>query len=233
MTRQPASRRTHTTSAGPDDVVVARAIEASSWARRNSRAIIVGLAVLALAGAAALYYMSYRAGLQERASRELLEVRQVAASGDIPNAVLQLDGFVDRFDGTAAANEARLLLAQLQLAQGNAPQAIEAIEPLVDGRDPLMAASAGLLLAGAHEAAGQAEQAEQVYLRVAESAEMVFQQREALEDAARIRAANGDVPGAVELYDRLIAMVPEDSPERDVYEMRRAEITAAQAAQGM
>lgn len=228
MTRHPASRRTHATTVAPDDVVVAKAIEASSWARRNSRAIIIALIVLGLAAAAVLYYVSYRRGLQERASRELIEVRQVAASGDIPNAVLQLDGFVDRFDGTAAANEARLLLAQLQLAQGNAPQAVEAIEPLVDGRDPLMAASAGLLMAGAHEAAGQAEQAERAYLRVAESAEMEFQQREALEDAARIRVSTGNIAGAVELYDRLIAMVPEDSPERDVYQMRRAEITATQ-----
>ena len=230
MTRHTASRRTPATTAGPDDVVVAKAFEASAWARENSRAILIGLVILALAVAAALYYMSYRAGLQERASRELLEVRQVAASGDVSNAVLQLDGFIDRFDGTPSANEARLLLAQLQLAQGNAPQAIEAVEPLVDARDPLMSASAGLLVAGAHEAAGQPQEAEQAYMRVAESAEMEFQQREALEDAARIRAASGNAAGAVELYDRLIGMVPEGSPDRDVYQMRRAEITAAQGS---
>jgi predicted negative regulator of RcsB-dependent stress response len=229
MTRHPASSRTHaTTTVAPDDVVVAKALEASSWARQNSRAIIIGLIVLAIAAAAVIYYVSYRRGLQERASTELIELRQVAASGDVSNAVLQLDAFVDRFDGTAAANEARLLLAQLQLAQGNAPQAIEAVEPLVGEGDPLMSASAGLLVAGAHEAAGQAQQAEQAYLRVAESAEMEFQQREALEDAARIRVANGNTAGAVELYDRLIGMVPEGSPDRDVYQMRRAEIMAAQ-----
>ena len=227
MTRHPASRRTHAPVA-PDDVVVAKAIEASSWARRNSRPIIIGVGVLAVAAAAALYYVNYRSGLSQRASSELLELRQVAASGDIPNAVLQLDGFVNRFDGTPAANEARLLLGQLQLAQGNAPQAVEAVRPLVDENDPLLSASAGLLLAGAYEAAGQAEQAEQAYLRVAESAEMEFQQREALEDAARIRVAEGNTAGAVELYDRLIGMAPEGSPDRDVYEMRRAEITARQ-----
>lgn len=226
MTRHPAAHRTHATPVAPDDVLVSKALEASSWARRNSRTIVVALIVLAIAAAAVVYYVTYRRGLQDRASSELIELRQLAASGDVSNAVLQLDGFVDRFDGTAAANEARLLLAQLQLAQGNAPQAIEAVQPLVEEDDPLMSASAGLLLAGAHEAAGQAEQAEQAYMRVAESAEMEFQQREALEDAARIRAASGDTAGAVELYDRLIGMVAEGSPDRDVYQMRRAEITA-------
>lgn len=228
MTRHPASRRTHAQTVAPDDVIVAKAFEASSWARQNSRAITIGLIVLAIAAIAVVYYVNYRADLRDRASSELLEVRQVAASGDIPNAVLQLDGFVDRFDGTPAANEARLLLGQLQLAQGNAPQAVEAVQPLVDENDPLLSASAGLLLAGAYEAAGQADQAEATYLRVAESAEMEFQQREALEDAARIRVANGNTAGAVELYDRLIGMVPEGSPDRDVYQMRRAEITAGQ-----
>ena len=228
MTRHPASRRTHASTVAPDDVVVARAIEASSWARRNSRAIIIGLIVLAIAVAAVLYYVSYRRGLQDRAAAELIEIRRVASSGDVTNAVLQLDGFLGRFDGTPASNEARLLLGQLQLAQGNAPQAIEAVEPLTDENDPLLSASASLLLAGAQEAAGQTAQAEQTYLRVAESAEMEFQQREALEDAARIRAASGNAAGAVELYDRLIGMVEEGSPDRDVYEMRRAEIVAGQ-----
>ncbi|HEX6590156.1 MAG TPA: tetratricopeptide repeat protein [Longimicrobiales bacterium] len=212
----------------PDDVVVARAIEASSWARRNSRAIIIALLVLAVAVAAVLYYVSYRRGLQDRAAAELIEIRRVASTGDVTNAVLQLDGFLGRFDGTAASNEARLLLGQLQLAQGNAPQAIDAVEPLTDENDPLLSASASLLLAGAQEAAGQTAQAEQTYLRVAESAEMEFQKREALEDAARIRAASGNAAGAVELYDRLIGMVEEGSPDRDVYQMRRAEIMAAQ-----
>lgn len=227
MTRHPASRRPQSQPVAPDDAVVARAIEASSWARRNSRALIIGLIILAIAVVAVVYYVNYRADLRDRAATELLEVRQVAATGDISNAVLQLEGFVNRFDGTPAASEARLLLAQLQLAQGNATQAAEAVRPLTEDGGPLVSASAGLLLAGALEAAGQPEQAEQAYLRVAESADMEFQQREALEDAARIRADRGDRAGAVELYDRLIGMTEDDSPERDVYEMRRTELTVA------
>ncbi|HUF12208.1 MAG TPA: tetratricopeptide repeat protein [Longimicrobiales bacterium] len=227
MTRHPTSRRPPAISSGPDDVVIAKVVEASAWTRNHSRAVIVGLIILGIAVFAAVQYVNYRAELRGRAATELLEVRQTVASGDFPSAVNRLEDFIERFGGTPAAAEARLLLGQLQLAQGNAAQAVEAIRPLADEGDDMIASSAGLLLAGAYEAAGQPEQAEQAYLRVAADAALDFQQREALEDAARIRAERGDAAGAIELYDRLIALTEEGSAERDVYEMRRTEIATA------
>jgi len=227
MTRHPAAHRTHAHAAAPDDVVVSKVVELSEWARRNSRAVLIGLVLLAVAGAAAIYYVNYRADMRQRAAVELLEVRQTVASGDLNATVTALAEFIGRFDGTPAADEARLLLAQLHLAQGNAAQAADVVRPVAEGDDPLVSTSAGLLMAGAYEAAGQPDQAERAYLRVAEEAELEFQQREALEDAARIRVDRGDRAGAVELYDRLIGMTEEGSPDRDVYEMRRTEITAA------
>ena len=213
----------------PDDAVVAGFLSTAAWVRSHSRAVTIGVVVLGIGIFAAIQYVQYRSALTERAASELIQVRQTAASGNIPLAVRDLETFAERFDGTPAASEARLLLAQLQLAQGNAAQAVEAVQPVADARDPLLAASAGLLLAGAHEAAGEPEQAEQVYLRIAERAELDFQKREALEDAARIRAARGDADGAVQLYDQLIGLTQPDSPERDVYEMRRMEIVTSGA----
>ena len=227
MTRNPAAaRRTHAPIAGSDDAFAARIADATEWTRRNTRAVITGLIVVAVAIFALIYYVNYREGLRTRAATELLEVRQTVATGDIPTAVTQLEAFVGRFGDTPAGHEARLLLAQLQLAQGNATQAAEAARPVAEDGDPLMATSAGLLMAGALETAGQPQEAEQAYLRVAEEAEMEFQRREALEDAARIRVERGDRAGAVELYDQLIGLTEEGSPDRDVYLMRRAEITA-------
>ena len=225
-TRPPAARRPQTTSAGPDDAVIGSLYEASAWTKKNSRTVVIALIVIAIAAFAAIYYMNYRGQMAARAATELIEVRQTVATGDIPAAVTALDNYVERFGDTPSGAEARLLLAQVQLAAGNAAQAADAVRPVADSNDPLLATSAGLLLAGALETSGQAEQAEQAYLRVAEDAEMEFQRREALEDAARIRVQRGDTAGAVELYDRLIAMVEEGTPERDVYQMRRAEITA-------
>ena len=225
-TRPPAARRPHAQPAAADDAVFAKVAEASAWTRQNSRALLIGLIILAIAVVAAIYYVNYRGRMASRAATELLEVRQTAATGDVPSAIAALEGYVSRFGDTPAGAEARLLLAQLQLAAGNAAQAAESVRPVVDADDPLLATSAGLLMAGALEASGQAEQAEQAYMRVAEDAEMEFQRREALEDAARIRVERGDRAGAVELYDQLIGLTEEGSAERDVYEMRRTEITA-------
>lgn len=227
MTRHPTSRRPPHPSSGPDDVVIATVVEASAWTRSHSRALVIGLAVLAIGIFAAIQYAKYRGEMRERAAIELLQVRETAATGNLPTAVTELEAFIERFDGTPAAAEARLLLGQIQLAQGNAAQAAEAVRPLTEEGDNLIATSAGLLLAGAQETAGEPEEAERAYLRVAEEAELDFQKREALEDAARIRAERGDVDGAVELYDRLIALTEDGSPERDVYEMRRTEIVTA------
>ena len=225
-TRQPGTVRSHA-QPGTDENVLVRVAEASDWGRKNSRALVIGLIVLAIAVVAVIYYMNYRGQMAERATSELLEVRQTVATSDPATSVAALESYIDRFGGTDAGAEARLLLAQLQLATGNAAQAAEAVRPVSEHDDPLLATSAGLLLAGALEASGQAEEAERAYLRVAEDAELEFQQREALEDAARIRVERGDRAGAVDIYDQLIGLTEEGSPDRDVYEMRRSEIMAA------
>ena len=226
-TRPPAARRP-VPSAAADDALAGKFAEASAWTSRNSRAVVIGLIVLAVAAAAGLGYMNHRAEMRTRAAAELLQVRQTAAAGDVPTAVAALQGFIDRFGNTPSGAEARLLLGQLHLASGSPAQAAEVVRPVADSDDGLLSTSAGLLLAGALEASSQPQEAEAAYLRVAEQADMAFQQREALEDAARIRVDRGDRAGAVELYDRLISLSEEGSPERDVYEMRRTEITAAQ-----
>ena len=225
-TRPPAARQPQPHNAAADDALLGSVYEASAWTKKNSRAVVIGLVVVAAAAFAAIYYANYRGQMAQRATTELLEVRQTVGTGDVPAAVAALDGFIDRFGDTEAGAEARLLLAQLHLATGNAAQAAEAVRPVANDDDPLLATSAGLLLAGALETSGQPEEAEAAYLRVAEDAAMEYQQREALEDAARFRVERGDRAGAVELYDRLISMVEEDSPDRDVYQMRRAEISA-------
>lgn len=232
MTGHPTSRRAPSPAVEPDDAVVAGFLSAANWVRSHSRLVTIGIVLVAIGVFAIVQYVNYRAELKERASIELLEVRQTAASGNIPLAIRDLETFAERFDGTPAAAEARLLLGQLHLSQGNAAQAVEAIRPVADGDDPLTSTSAGLLLAGAHEAAGEPMEAEQAYLRVAANASLDFQKREALEDAARIRAERGDADGAVELYDQLIGLTQADSPERDVYEMRRMEIVTARTAAG-
>jgi len=171
-----------------------------------------------------------RPHVANRATAELAQLHQTAASGNRALAIRELESFVNRFSGAPAAKEGRVLLGQLHLEEGHAEQAIQALGPVAEDLGDPLGAPAALLLGAAYEAAGRSGEAERVYLRVADQARFPFQRHDALYAAARIRQDRGDYTGAVTLYDRLLGLLPADSPERSIYEMRRAEAAARAAA---
>jgi tetratricopeptide (TPR) repeat protein len=89
---------------------------------------------------------------------------------------------------------------------------------------------AATLLAAAYEQDGQAGEAEEIYLTIADRSDLDFQVRDALAAAARIRTERGDAEGALELYDRVIESLEEGAPERGLFEMRIEEIRSATSA---
>jgi tetratricopeptide (TPR) repeat protein len=161
-----------------------------------------------------------------QAGNQLEQIHQTIALQDREGAKQELATFLERFGNTAYAGEARLLLGELYLETGDPQQALAVLEPLAGSpRDPLELQAAALL-AAAYEQEGQARQAEDTYLTIADRSELDFQVRDALESAARLRAARGDMQGAIALYDRILEDLPEDAEDRGLYEMRRAELEA-------
>ncbi|HEX7242723.1 MAG TPA: tetratricopeptide repeat protein [Longimicrobiaceae bacterium] len=206
-----------------DDVVMARAIQLAEWARRNARLIMIAAAVTAVAVGGYVWYR-YQQGMQaERAALRFLEVERTANSGNATLAERDLADFARRFDGTAEADEARLMLAKIHL-DANAPaKAVPVLQQVGQELDSPVGVEAAMLLAAAQNQAGQRDAAQQSYLRVADGAEMDYQRAEALEAAAVLREQAGNHAGAAELYRRLIDLAEEGSIERSVYEMRLAE----------
>lgn len=227
----PRSRKPQ--QAEPDDVVLARALEFTNWARTNIRLVIgVGIAA-AVVIAALLWWRADRAAREERAAMEYMQMEQTVASGNTALAARELEQYAARFDGTEYADEARLMLARLHLQAGEPAAAISAVEGLA--RRPgasTLAAQAAFLHATAQQEAGQTDAAIESYLRIADAAELPYQQAEALASAALLRSQAGDNAGAAELYARAAELSEEGSPDRAVYEMRRAEAEAAAATRG-
>jgi predicted negative regulator of RcsB-dependent stress response len=211
-----------------EDVFVESVLEGSVWARQHGRILLIGGIVLFVLLAGGIYYRNYRAQLHEQATAQLNQVRQTVLSGNKQLAVTDLKNYIARFGNTAAGAEARTMLAQLYLSQNQPQEAVTAIEPIADEVDKSPAAT--FLLASAYEALKQSDKAEQAYLRIAEDARFGFEKREALERAAGLRLAAGNTAGAIELYNRAMETLPEDSPDRAVYEMRIAEIRGAASA---
>lgn len=226
MTRHPTARRVHHDADASDDAVAERLFALLAWSKRNARALIIATAVVAGGSVGAIVYGNVQRVQRAQAAASLNEARSTAASGNHALAIRDLEAFLQRFGRTDAAQEARVLLAQLHLVQGEPAKAIEILAPMAGKADPSIFASAGILLGIAYEQSGNAQQAEATFLRVGERAAMEFQRREALEHAARLRLEQGQPARAAELFQRLRDQAPIASPERALYDLRLAEARA-------
>lgn len=223
--RHPGSRkRKQKKDSEPDDIFVAKILEIGNWAEKN-RQLLTVLGVIALIlVAGGVYYSNYRETLAQQAAQQLEQIHQTVALRDTEGAKDQLATYLQRFEGTPYAGEARLLLGELYLSTDDSEQAIAVLEPMAASPREPIEFQAAMLLAAAFEEAGRADEAEALYLRIADRSKLDFQIQDALAAAARIRAAEGDPEGAVELYERILAELEENAPERGQWEMRIQEL---------
>lgn len=213
------------------DALTERLIVLWGWVTRNREVAITAGVVVVLALAAGLYYYNYRQTVRMEAAAELERVQEMVASVDPEDAESELTTYVERFGDTPYGVEARLLLAELHLREDEPEQAAEVLEPAVEGSlsQPLEV-QAAFLLATAYQEGEREGEAEDLFLRIADAAELTFQQREALAGAARLRAAQGDHAGAADLYRRILGTFDDESSaaERRIYQVRLSEMQAAQ-----
>ena len=214
----------------PDDIFVAKMVEFGKWAESNQQLLTAIIVAIAIGAVGLVYYGNYRESLNLQASAELEQIYQSISIADTEGARTQLADFLERSAGTVFEAEARLLLGELYLTEGSPEQAQVVLRPLGESpRDPIDFQAAALL-AAALEEDRQWSEAEEVYLRIADRSELDFQVRDALVAAARIRKEQGDLDGAVALYQRLLDDLEETDPSRAQYQMRIQEIESGRVA---
>ncbi len=228
--RHPRSRRTRKQSADDgEDAFLASILDFSNWAKENQQLLTVVGVVGAILIAGVLYYASYKSQLTEQAAEQMETIYQSVSISDVEGAKVDLATFLDRFGGTPYEGEARLLLGELYLETGEPQQALAVLEPLGSSPRAAIELQGAALLAAAYEQEERWQEAEEVYLTIAERSELDFQIRDALAAAARIRSEELDDPeGAISpLYQEVLAQLEENSPERGRYEMRIQELRSA------
>jgi len=225
--KHPGARKTAKKEEHEDDVFVARVLELSNWAKANQQLLTVLAVVLVIAFAGMTYYGNYQESLTQQAAQQLEGIHQSIALQDREGAKTELAVFLDRFGSTAYAGEARLLLGELYLQTNDPQQALAVLEPMATSPREPIEFQAAALLATAYEQDERWTDAENIYLRIADRSELDFQVRDALTGAARIRADQGDATGAVELYERILSDIDENSPDRGLFEMRIQELRSA------
>lgn len=223
--RDPGGRRP-SGSAADEDAFVAGALEISSWAERNRTTLVALVVVVVLLVVGGLYWRSARAAEMAAAVGELEGIAQVMEFGDVTTARGNLERFLERHGGTRYALEARLLLGQIHVQQGNPGLAEEVLAPAARSTDDPVGLQAAFLMAVALENQERWADAEALYLDIARGDALDFQVRDALGDAARLRAQEGNNQGAAQLYRELLDLLEDGDPARGIFEMRLAEVTA-------
>ena len=218
-------------SGNRDDAFVRSTFRLAGWVNENLRPVLVGGAGFAMVVVGIVYYMNFQASVRDQAASELATLRMTATDPEM--LVLDLEAYVERFDGVAAANEGRLLLARTYLDTGRSVEAAEVASSISEAPDRPVGLAARTLLASAQEASGDAEAALETWEALGETARFAFQRREALASAARILAALGRLQEAETIFATIAEEAAQEDPvEAGVYRLRLGEIKAQLAGSG-
>ena len=225
-TRRPDPGRPAAPDADDDDLFTSRVLEASVWAQKNAQTLIFAGIVAALTVAATVYYLNFSEAREDQGTIELEQIHQVVGLVSTEETLAELNRFLERFENASSAAEARLLLGQVHLENGNVQAAIDVLQPLRGRLGEPVALQAGFLLAAAYEQQGSWDEAVETYLDIADETDLGFQLRNALSDASRVRAAQGRYADAQALLEDLLDELGETDLGRGIIEMRLAEMRA-------
>lgn len=214
-----------------EDRIMGRIATVTAWAEKNRQlATVAVLAILAI-GAGGVIYLNYQADLAERASVRLDELRIMSQGASPEELRSQLATYIEQFGSTPQGDEARLLLAEMELQGGDADAAIRLIEPVVDPRDDPLGYNAAWMLAVAEEQRGDFEAAAEWYERLADVAPHEFQRRRARAARARLHLYAGEYGAAETIYADLVASGDAAADEEaELYAVKLGEVRARAAA---
>ena len=230
--RRPGPEGPNPTAPDEDDLFTSRVLEATVWAQNNAQTLIFAGIVVVLAVAATVYYLNFSETREDQSALELEQIHQVVGVVSTEETLAELNRFLERFESAASADEARLLLGQVQLENGNTEDAIDVLQPLRGRLGEPVALQAGFLLAAAYEQQGLWDEAVATYLDIADETDLSFQLRNALSDAARVRSAQGLYAEAEGLLGDLLDELDASDPGRGIIEMRLAEMRARASSGG-
>ena len=194
-----------------------------AWIRSHQSLAVGGLFVVAIAVGGVLYFRAQDRTATAFARDQLNLAHGLIVEDNEEGAKTTLATLLEQYGSTVHSREARLLLGELYLRSGEPEQAQVVLEPVGSSPDSPLEFQAAALLAIALEQDGRSEEAVDLYLALAETAELSFQARDALEAAARILTVRRDLAGAAELYQRILDGFEESDPGRDLYVMRLQE----------
>jgi TolA-binding protein len=196
-----------------------------TWAQSNRKLVMIAGGVL-LAVIVGIWFVTTASGRREDfANRALTQARNVAESGNLPEATTQFQRIIDTYGGTVAAHEAEIALGQYQLASGQSELAVVRLrEYVARNPEPRFAAAANGLLGAALENVGRPAEAAEAYQRASDAAPVDYLKADYLLQAGRAYMAAGKRAEAETSYRTIIEKYPTTGPFVEA-QVRLAEIT--------
>ncbi len=186
-------------------------------------------AIIIIAAGLFLWTQSTKRRSEEIASRELQGARLAFESQNLPLAASELARIVENYSGTNAAQEGRLLLANVRLLQGQPPQAIDVLRDYAPGAGKAYRAQAYGLLGAAYENLGRFRDAGEAYETGSSAARLDFLKAQMLSDAGRAWVAAGDTAKAIGAYQHIVKDLPKEGAVTEA-KVRLAELTKGAAS---
>lgn len=171
------------------------------WAKAHSRQVAIGAISVAALAATVFFWQAASEKKEANAGRALSDAQRAFASGNLPLAQSDLQKMVQRYDGTMAASQARLLLAQVLFEQNKVDDGLKQLDE-VDAEGPFEASVHAIRAAGLEQAQKPAEAAA-YYRRASDAARSDSEKAQFLADAARTYAAAGQKEQALEIWRKM------------------------------
>ena len=198
------------------------------WSRDHARELSFGaLAIVTIAAAAWLYGYSSRRNMV-RAELMLNQAETSLSAQRLPEAETTLQRLVQNYEGTPAAGQGLLRLAQVLFEQGKYAEGVTQLErSFGEYEEGPFAAAVRQLAAAGYDQLGQPAKAAERYAEAAGKTELEGEQDQLRARAARAWAAAGNKEEAIRLW-KAIAEKPSAAMANEA-RIRLGELTAAPA----
>lgn len=177
---------------------------AGDWLNANRKPITIVVAVIAAVALLIVLYRSMDASKKEKASTALSQAQTPLASGDFKEAEPALERVVKNFGGTAAAQQAALLLAQVRYDNGKHAEGIAGLESSLGSATDDFKASFEQMIAMGYEAQGKREEAAAHYAKAADAARFEGDKASYRAAQARQLMAAGKMADAKPIWEDLL-----------------------------
>lgn len=181
-----------------------------AWANAHRKLVSWIGVILVVAAALFLWTLSTRRKAEEIAGRSLAGARFAFENQNLPLAASELAKLIAEYSGTNAAQEGRLLLANVRLMQAQPQQAVAVLKDYAGGAARVYQSQAYGLLGAAYENMNRPREAADAYEKGSAAAQLDFFRAQQLVDAGRAWVAAGDTAKAIGDYQRVVKDFPKE-----------------------